>query len=53
MQSKSMAIDEMIDSGTLVDYSNNKAQIELELEKTEIKNKVESDLDKLKSSLTP
>jgi phage shock protein A len=53
MQSKAMAIDEMIDSGTLVDYSNNKDQIELELEKTEIKNKVEYDLDKLKSSLTP
>ncbi len=53
MQSKAMAIDEMIDSGTLVDYSNNKDQIELELEKTDIKNKVEYDLDKLKSSLTP
>ena len=53
MQSKAMAIDEMIDSGTLVDYSNNKDQIELELEKTEIKNKVEYELAKLKSSLTP
>ena len=53
MQSKAMAIDEMMDSGTLVDYSNNKDQIELELEKTEIKNKVEYDLAKLKSSLTP
>ena len=53
MQSKAMAIDEMIDSGTLVDYSTNKDQIELELEKTEIKNKVEYELAKLKSSLTP
>ncbi|MBA3751010.1 MAG: PspA/IM30 family protein [Nitrosopumilus sp.] len=52
MQSKAMAIDEMIDSGALVDYTNNKDGIELELEKTEIKNKVEDDLVKLKSSLT-
>jgi phage shock protein A len=48
-----MAIDEMIDSGTLVDYSNNEDQIDLELEKSEIKNKVEYDLAKLKSSLAP
>jgi phage shock protein A len=52
MQSKAMAIDEMIDSGALVDYTNNKDGIDLELEKTEIKSKVDDDLAKLKSSLT-
>jgi phage shock protein A len=52
MQSKAMAIDEMIDSGSLTDYTNNKDQIEVELEKTEIKNQVEDELSQLKSSVT-
>jgi phage shock protein A len=41
----------MIDSGSLVDYTDNKDQIESELEKTEIKSKVDDDLAKLKSSI--
>jgi phage shock protein A len=52
LQSKALAIDEMIDSGSLLDYTNNKDQIEGELEKTEIKNQVEDELAKLKSSVT-
>jgi phage shock protein A len=51
MKSKAMAIDDMIDSGSLVDYTDNKDQIESELEKTEIKSKVNDDLAKLKSSI--
>lgn len=51
LKSKSMAIDEMIDSGTLVDYTNNKDQIQIELERSETKEKVDSELARLKSSL--
>ena len=51
MKSKAMAIDDMIDSGSLVDYTDNKDQIESELEKTEIKSKVDDDLAKLKSGI--
>ena len=51
MKSKALAIDDMIDSGFLVDYTDNKDQIESELEKTEIKSKVDEDLAKLKSSI--
>lgn len=52
LKSKSMAIDEMIDSGMLIDHTNSKDQIEMELEKSESKEKVESELARLKSSLT-
>jgi phage shock protein A len=52
LKSKSMAIDEMIDSGMLTDHTNSKDQIEMELEKSESKEKVESELARLKSSLT-
>jgi phage shock protein A len=52
MQSKALAIDEMIESGSLVDFTNNKDQIEMELEKTETKSQVEEELSKLKASLT-
>lgn len=51
MKSKAMAIDDMIGSGSLVDYTDNKDQIESELEKTEIKSKVDDDLAKLKSGM--
>lgn len=52
LKSKSMAIDEMIDSGMLIDHTNNRDQIEMELERSETKEKVESELARLKSSLT-
>jgi phage shock protein A len=51
MKSKAMAIDDMIGSGSLVDYTDNKDQIESELEKTDIKSKVDEDLAKLKSTM--
>jgi phage shock protein A len=51
MKSRAMAIDDMIDSGSLVDYTDNKDQIESDLEKTEIKSKVDDELAELKSSL--
>lgn len=52
LKSKSMAIDELIDSGTLIDHTNSKDKIEMELEKSESKEKVESELARLKSSLS-
>jgi len=51
MKSKAMAIDDMIGSGSLVDYTDNKDQIESELEKTNIKSKVDEDLAKLKAGM--
>jgi phage shock protein A len=51
MKSRAMAIDDMIDSGSLVDYTDNKDQLETDLEKTEIKSKVDDELAELKSSL--
>lgn len=51
MKSRAMAIDDMIDSGSLVDYTDNKDQIESELEKTEIKSKVNDELAQLKENL--
>jgi phage shock protein A len=51
LQSKALAIDEMIESGSLVDFTNNKDQIEMELEKTETKSQVEEELSKLKSGI--
>ncbi|MDQ6724222.1 MAG: PspA/IM30 family protein [Thermoproteota archaeon] len=51
MKSKALAIDDMIDSGSLVDYTDNKDQIDSELEKTAIKSKVDEDLAKLKSNI--
>ncbi|MGN6346956.1 MAG: PspA/IM30 family protein [Candidatus Nitrosocosmicus sp.] len=52
MKSRAMAIDDMIDSGSLVDYTDNKDQIETDLEKTEMKSKVDDELAELKSSLS-
>ena len=51
MKSKALAIDDMIDSGSLVDYTESKDRIDAELEKTETKGKVENELAKLKSSV--
>jgi phage shock protein A len=51
MKSRAMAIDDMIDSGSLVDYTDNKDQLETDLEKTEIKSKVDDELAELKSRL--
>jgi phage shock protein A len=51
MKSRAMAIDDMIDSGSLVDYTNNKDQIDSELEKTEIKSRVDDELAQLKASV--
>lgn len=51
MKSKALAIDDMIDSGSLVDYTESKDRIDAELEKTETKGKVENELAKLKLSV--
>jgi phage shock protein A len=52
MKSRAMAIDDMIDSGSLVDYTTDKDNIGSELEKTEMKSKVDDELAQLKSSLS-
>src|SRR6476620_2802755 len=51
MKSRAMAIEDMKDSGSLVDYTNNKDQIDSELEKTEIKSRVDDELAQLKASV--
>ncbi len=50
MKAKSQALDEMIDSGILTDYTSNKDDvIERELEETTVKGSVEEELAKLKA----
>jgi phage shock protein A len=49
MRAKSQAMDEMIDSGVLTDYTSNKDDIERELEKVSIKGSVEEELAKIKT----
>ena len=49
MRAKSQALDEMINSGTLTDYTSNKDEIEKELENISVQNSVEEELAKLKS----
>jgi phage shock protein A len=52
MRAKSQAMDEMIDSGVLTDYTSNKDDIERELEKVSIKGSVEEELAKIKADQT-
>jgi len=49
MKAKSEALDDMINSGTLTDYTSNKDEIERELEKITVQGSVEEELAKLKS----
>ncbi|HEY7081284.1 MAG TPA: PspA/IM30 family protein [Nitrososphaeraceae archaeon] len=51
MKAKSQALDEMLDSGTLTDYTGDKSsdEIERELEKTSMSDSVEQELAKLKA----
>src|ERR671930_1466008 len=49
MRAKSQALDDMINSGVLTDYTSNKDEIERELEKITVQNSVEEELAKLKS----
>ncbi len=49
MKSKAQALDEMIDSGVLVDYTSNKDEIESELEQITVDKSVEEELAKLKA----
>ncbi|MDQ4013869.1 MAG: PspA/IM30 family protein [Thermoproteota archaeon] len=49
MKAKSGALDEMIDSGVLTDYTINKDSIEKELEQVTVKSSVEEELAKLKA----
>jgi phage shock protein A len=49
MKAKSQALDDMIDSGSLTDYSSGKDDIEKELEKSSIKDSVDQELAKLKA----
>ncbi|HZE78037.1 MAG TPA: PspA/IM30 family protein [Nitrososphaeraceae archaeon] len=49
MKAKSQALDEMIDSGSLTDYSLAKDDIEKELEESTVKDSVDQELAKLKA----
>lgn len=49
MRAKSGALDEMIDSGVLTDYTINKDSIEKELEQVTVKSSVDEELAKLKA----
>jgi phage shock protein A len=49
MKAKAQALDEMIDSGVLTDYTSNKDDINKELEKITVKDSVEEELAKLKA----
>jgi phage shock protein A len=49
MRAKSQALDDMINSGVLTDYTSNKDEIEGELEKISVQNSVDQELAKLKS----
>ena len=49
MKAKSGALDEMIDSGVLTDYTINKDSIEKELEQVMVKSSVDEELAKLKA----
>jgi phage shock protein A len=49
MKAKAQALDEMIDSGVLTDYTSNKDDVEGELEKMTAKSSVDQELAKLKA----
>ena len=49
MKAKAQALDEMIGSGVLTDYTSNKDDIESELEKVSVKSSVDEELAKLKA----
>jgi phage shock protein A len=49
MKAKATALDEMIDSGVLTDYTANKDSIEKELEQITVRGSVEEELAKLKA----
>ncbi|HEV2876510.1 MAG TPA: PspA/IM30 family protein [Nitrososphaeraceae archaeon] len=49
MKANSGALDEMIDSGVLTDYTINKDSIEMELEQVTVKSSVDEELAKLKA----
>ena len=49
MKAKAQALDEMIDSGVLTDYTSDKDDIEGELEKMTVKSSVDQELAKLKA----
>ena len=49
MKAKAQALDEMIDSGVLTDYTSDKDDVEAELEKMTVKSSVDQELAKLKA----
>ena len=49
MKAKAQALDDMIDSGVLTDYTSDKDDIEKELEKITVKSSVDQELAKLKA----
>lgn len=51
MKARAMALDELMDSGVLTDYTTNKDMIERELQDVMMKDAVEKELEKLKKEM--
>ncbi len=51
LKARALALDELIDTGVLTDYTTNKDMIERELEDAMIKSSVDKELERLKASL--
>jgi phage shock protein A len=51
MQARAAAVDELIDSGTLEDYTSSSTQLDRELSQISAQNQVDADLERLKGEL--
>ncbi len=51
MKARALALDELMDTGVLTDYTTNKDMIERELEDAMIKSSVDKELERMKASL--
>jgi phage shock protein A len=51
MQARAAAVDELVDSGTLEDYTSSSTQLDRELAQVSAQNQVDADLERLKGEL--
>jgi phage shock protein A len=52
MQARAAAVDELVESGTLEDYTSSGTQLDRELAQISAQSKVDADLDRLKGELS-
>ena len=52
MQARAAAVDELVDSGTLEDYTSSSTQLDRELAQVSAQNQVDADLERLKGELS-